>query len=382
LHVQPSRTIAPGAGASHRLLTPTSVAFPVLAGALIVVGHVFSSRLEAPGFALTPIFVASAAVVLVGSAFAALHFAEGVAGWAGEPLGTLILTLSVTVLETSVMVSFMVSGDANPTLVRDTVYSIIMIGCNGLVGLTLLLGALRYREQDVQPKGAATYLSLLAAISVLSLVLPNFTTSTEGSTFSHAQLVFIIVVTLALYAAFLFVQTIRHRDYFLDQHEASVSHGPAARPTGRSALLPFALLVASLLAVVLLAETLAEDVEAGLERLGAPDALIGVIVAGLVLMPEMIHATEAALKDQLQRSLNVALGSSLAAISLAIPAVAASSLFLGHPLILGLTQEELVLLVLTLFISALSFGTGRTNVLSGAIHLVLFGTFVFLIFAP
>lgn len=376
----PSASTEPAGGA--RLLTPRRAAFPILAVLVLLAEHLLPHHHGEPGSLGPTLLMLAAGACLIGSVFSALHFGGWVARWAGEPLGTLILTLTLTIIEASVIVSIMLADDENPTLVRDAVYATVMIVCNGLVGLALLVGAVRYREQEFHPQAAATYLSLLAALSILALVLPNYTVSTEDPTFSPAQLAFVIAVTLCLYAAFLFVQTVRHRDYFVDRkHEAS-GHAPAVPPSGASALLAFAWLALSLAAVVLLAEMMAHEAETGLEHLGAPEALLGVVVALLVLLPEAIHAIEAALHDELQKSLNVALGASLATIGLTIPAVALVSLVIGHPLILGLGHEEVLLLALTLFVSALSFGTGRTNVLSGAVHLVLFGTFVFLIFTP
>ena len=319
--------------------------------------------------------------VLMGTVFAAVHHAEVVAHRTGEPYGTLILTAAVTVIEVALIASIMLSSDSSPTLARDTVFAVAMIVCNGIVGLCIVVGGVRHGEQGFRTKGAASYLTVLIAMAALTMVLPNFTSTTPGPVYSTSQLVFVAIVTLVLYAAFLYIQTVRHRDYFIifgDEEEDGDEHLPSDRATTIS----LALLVASLIAVILLAKKFAVVVEAGVAAAGAPYAVVGVIVAALILLPEGVAAVRAARKDELQKSVNLALGSSLATIGLTVPAVAAMSILLNKPLTLGLDSRDTVLLTVTILISMLTFGAGRTNILFGVVHLVMFATFVFLTLVP
>lgn len=319
--------------------------------------------------------------ILMGTVFAAVHHAEVVAHRTGEPYGTLILTAAVTVIEVALIMSIMLSSDSSPTLARDTVFSVAMIVCNGIVGLCIMVGGVRYGEQGFRTKGAASYLTVLIAMATLTMVLPNFTSTTSGPTYSISQLVFVAAVTLVLYAAFLYIQTVRHRDYFIifgDERENDESHLPSDRAT----MLSLSLLVAALIVVILLAKKFAVVVEAGVAAAGAPYAVVGVIVAALILLPEGVAAVKAARKDELQKSVNLALGSSLATIGLTVPAVALASILLNKPLTLGLDSRDTVLLAVTILISMLTFGAGRTNILFGVVHLVMFATFVFLTFVP
>lgn len=327
---------------------------------------------------------------LVASVLAAVHHAEVVAHRVGEPYGTLILAVAVTVIEVALIVSLMLAGGAGASaLARDTVFAAIMIVCNGVVGLCLLVGGLRHRELAFRVEGTSPALAVLVALSTLTLVLPVFTVTTPGPTFSPAQLGFAGVVSLALYAAFVFVQTVRHRDYFLPV-AGSASSDPADHPADHHADPPSAalarlslgLLMVCLLAVVGLAKALAPAIEAGVRQAGAPPALVGVIVALLVLLPETWAAVRAALHNRLQTSLNLALGSALASIGLTIPVVAVLSLWWPHPLVLGLDSKDIVLLVLTFSVGTLTLGSGRATVLQGAVHLVLFGVFLFLAVVP
>ena len=259
-----------------------------------------------------------------------------------------------------------------------------MIVCNGIVGLCLLAGGARHHEQGFQVRGAAAALAVLATLATLALVLPNHTLGVPGPVFTPAQLVFVGVVSATLYGVFVFVQTVRHRDYFLSSLESDDEDGgpPAVRPTVAMTLSSLALLVAALAAVVLLAKTLSPALQAAVDAAGLPAAVVGVAIAALVLMPEGLAAVRAARADRLQTSLNLALGSALATIGLTIPAVAAVSLLLGFDLVLGLGPRDTVLLVLTLFVAVLTLGTGRTTVLQGAVHLVIFAVFLFLAASP
>ena len=322
-----------------------------------------------------------AALALIGGVFAAVHHAEVVAHRVGEPYGTLVLALAVTVIEVALIVSVMVAGgDDKAGLARDTVFAAVMIICNGLVGLCLLTGGVRHFEQGFQLQGALAAMAVLAALTVLTLVLPNYVTSMPGPIFSNAQLAFAGVASLVLYVSFVFVQTVRHRDYFLPENAELEDH--AAPPSWFIALVSLGLLVLSLMCVVGLAKALTPTIESGVAFVGAPKAVVGIAIAALVLLPEGLSALRAARANRLQTSMNLALGSALASIGLTIPAVALVVLLLGKPLTLGLGPKETVLLGLTLLLSVITLGTGRTTVLQGIVHLVVFAAFLFFAFVP
>jgi len=324
-------------------------------------------------------FAAALLVILFGTVFAAVHHAEVIAGRIGEPYGTLLLTLAVTVIEVALIATIMLGDKPVPTLARDTVFAVVMIVCNGLVGICILAGGLRYREQDVQVSGSNLYLSVLIVLATITLIMPNYTLTTPGPVYSAAQLGFVSVVTLLLYGVFLYTQTIRHRDYFVG--EAAIADG-GGQTSDRTLGLSVLLLLVSLLAVVLLAKKFSLVVDFATARIGAPPAFAGVLVALLILLPESVAAIAAARNNDLQKSINLALGSSLATIGLTIPAVAVAAYALDKPLVLGLNAQEMVLLVLTFVLSMLTFATGRTNILFGLVHLVVFAVFVFLVFVP
>ena len=321
-----------------------------------------------------------AAVALIATVFAAVFHAEQVAHRVGEPFGTLVLAVAVTVIEVALVVSVMLDGGPDKAaLARDTVFAAVLLVCNGIVGMCLLAGGVQHRAQGFQQQGASGALAVLTALTTLTLVLPNFTTTTPGPVFTPSQLAFVGVVSLALYGVFVFVQTVRHPDDFLGD-PADDAH--AAPPSTRAALASAVLLAAALAAVVLLAKSLSPAMEAGLAWAGAPKSVIGVVIAALVLMPEALAALRAARANRLQTSLNLALGSALASIGLTIPAVAAVSVALGTPLTLGLGAKEEILLALTLLVSVQTLGTGRTTVLQGAVHLVILAVFLFLAVVP
>jgi Ca2+:H+ antiporter len=350
---------------------------PLLAMALVGVSAVLGLE-----FNLTPLGLASDAVLLVvlfGTVFAAVHHAEILAHRLGEPYGTLLLTLAVTVIEVSLISTMMLGGKTVPTLARDTVFAVVMIVCNGLVGTCVLVGGLRFREQEFQISGASLYLSVTIVLATITLILPNYTFTDPGPIYSTAQLAFVSLSTVVLYVVFLYAQTSRHRDYFVGDAGQPKAH---VQTSNRMLWVSAALLVASLLAVVLLAETFSHVVEAATAWIGAPTAFAGLVVAALILLPESIAAISAARRNDLQKSINLALGSSLATIGLTIPAVAVVSLVLEKPLTLGLDPQEMVLLVLTFVVSMLTFGTGRTNIVFGLVHLIVFALFVFLVFVP
>jgi Ca2+:H+ antiporter len=315
--------------------------------------------------------------LLIGTVFAAVYHAEEVAHIMGEPVGTLVLTVAVTIIELALIISLMLTGKATPTLVRETVFAVIMIVTTGLVGLCILVGGLRYREQSFDVTSTKIYLAMLIVLTTLTLILPNYTTTAPGRLYSESQLAFVSIATIALYLVFLYTQTVLHRGYFVGEHVQP----EGSQSEGRLALSAFFLCVA-LAAVVLLAKLAAVVINVGVSKFDAPSSISGVIIALIVLTPESIAAVNAAKKNDLQKSLNLALGSSLATIGLTIPAIAAANLFLHTPLILGLEPGDLALIVMTLAASILTFGTGRTNVLFGFLHLVIFGTFLFLAFVP
>ena len=318
--------------------------------------------------------------ILFGTVFAAVHHAEVIAHRIGEPYGTLLLTLSVTVIEVALIATLMLGETAAPALARDTVFAVVMIVCNGLVGVCIFVGGIQYREQDVQISGAAAYLSVLFTMATITLVLPDFTLTTPGPVYSAAQLIFVSVVTLMLYAVFLYIQTSRHRDFFVRAAPGLSDDSPPI--SGGELALSVALLLLSLLGVVLLAKKFSLVVDAATAAIGAPPAFAGVVVALLILLPESVAAVSAARKNDLQKSINLALGSSLATIGLTIPAVATAAHALDKELVLGLSPQNTVLLVLTFTLSMLTFGTGRTNILFGLVHMVVFAVFVFMVFVP
>jgi len=358
---------------SPALLPPWTIAAPAVAWALQA----------GSGLGLGGPWLALLAAGMLASVLAGVHHAEVVAHKVGEPYGTLVLAVAVTVIEVALIVSLMLAGGPQTTaLARDTVFAAVMLILTGIVGICLLAGGARHHEQSFGLHGVSAALTTLAAISVLTLILPNYTVSTPGPSYTAGQLLFIAAVSLVLYGAFILVQAVRHRDYFLpeDGGQGGESHAPP--PSGRVAATSAALLLVSLGAVVLLAKTLSPALEAAVTALGAPKAVVGIVIAGVVLLPEGLAAVRAARADRLQTSLNLALGSALASIGLTIPAVALVSLATGMTLTLGLDAKSTVLFLLTLFVSVLSLGTGRTTVLQGVVLLVLFGVYLFMAVVP
>jgi Ca2+:H+ antiporter len=322
------------------------------------------------------------AAVLLAAVLSAIHHAEVVAHRVGEPYGTLVLAVSVTVIEVALIVALMLAGGPSANaLARDTVFAAIMIACNGIVGLCLVVGGLRHGVLAYRVEGTSPALASLAALAGLALVLPSFTTTTAGPTYSSSQLLFAGAASLALYGVFVFVQTIRHRDYFLPVgSDDEDSH--AAPPSNGVALASLALLLVSLVGVVGLAKSLAPALEAGVAAIGAPKSLSGVLIALIVLLPETGAALRAARGNRMQSSLNLALGSGLASIGLTIPVIAGLSPLFPFALVLGLPPMQIVMLTLTLIVGALTLGSGRATVLQGAVHLVLFAAFLFLAVVP
>lgn len=329
------------------------------------------------------------AVILWG-AFTVVRHAEELAHRLGEPYGTLVLTMSVTIIEVSFINVVMLSTDAESTLARDTVFAVVMITLNGMAGLCILLGGLRHNEQSYNLQGARAFLAVIMPLSVIALVLPNFTTSTPGPTLSHVQAIVFGILTLLLYGVFLAIQTVRHAGFFTDpasEHDAPETAPGHPGPDGDHATATTAIhhavmLLAALVPVIILVEELARIVEEGIDAIGAPPAVAGVLVAILVLSPEAMGALRAALANQLQRAVNISLGSALATIGLTVPSVLLIGVLYDRNILFGLEPEEMVMLTLTLVVSALTFGGPRTNILQGAVHLVMFAVYAVLLFNP
>jgi Ca2+:H+ antiporter len=326
-------------------------------------------------------YLAVLAIGLFWGVLAAVFHAEVVAHKIGEPYGTLVLAVAVTAIEVALIVSLMIAGGAETTgLARDTVFAAVMLILNGMVGICLLAGGSRHGEQTFTLSGVSAALTTLAAISVLTMVLPNYTTTTPGPFYSGSQLIFIAVVSLVLYGTFVFVQTVRHRDYFLPASGGEDDHAPV--PPARLAWWSGALLLVCLGGVVLLAKSLSPALEAAVLKMGAPKALVGIIIAAVVLLPEGIAAYQAARANRLQTSLNLALGSALASIGLTIPAVAIVSLVNGWTLTLGIDVKSTVLLLLSIIVTSLSLGSGRTTIMQGTVLLMIFAVYLFVTVVP
>ncbi|HKS02256.1 MAG TPA: ionic transporter y4hA [Arthrobacter sp.] len=332
-----------------------------------------------------PVVATVIAVVLVGAVLAAVHHAEVVAHRVGEPFGSLVLAVAVTIIEVALIVTLIASGgEGSRSLARDTVFAAVMITANGIVGIALLVGARRYGIPRFNPEGAGAALAVVTTLATLTLVLPTFTSSRPGPEFSPLQLGFAAVASLSLYGLFVLTQTVRHRHFFLpvvspDDGEDEL-HGPV--PTNRATYISLALLCAALVAVVGLAKTVSPVIEAGVIRAGIPESFVGVIIALLVLLPEGLAATRAASRNRIQISLNLAYGSAIASIGLTIPAIAVASIWLQGPLTLGLGGTQIVLFLLTVIVGTLTVVPGRATRLQGAIHLVLFAAFLFLAMFP
>ena len=325
------------------------------------------------------------AILLIAAVINAVHQAEVIAHKTGEPLGTLVLAVSVTIIEVALIVSIMLSAGANGALIaRDSVFAAIMIVMNGVIGASIFLGGLRHRVLLFRVEGTNSSLAVLIALAVLTLIMPNFTTSTSGPTFSNSQLMLAGVLSLVLYGTFIFVQTVRHRDYFLPEQESEQanpqSHAPA--PSNAKTAISGVLLLISLVAVVLLAKALSPSIESAIDKMGAPRSVVGIAIALLVLLPEGVAAARAAITNRLQTSLNLSLGSALASIGLTIPAVAFVSIVFDMPISLGVDVLGMTFLALTFLLSILTIAIGRATVLQGVVHLVVFAAYLFLSLVP
>ncbi|MGW7098000.1 calcium:proton antiporter [Streptomyces sp. NPDC054838] len=368
--------------APHRTpLTDWTVLVPVVALAALVLSW---------GRDLPAVAVALVALCLAGAVLAAVHHAEVVALRVGEPFGSLVLAVAVTIIEVALIVTLMAGGgEKTASLARDTVFAAVMITCNGIVGVSLLVGALRNRVAVFNAEGSGAALATVATLAVLSLVLPTFTTSKPGPEFSSAQLTFAACASLALYALFVAVQTVRHRDYFLPVDTQGSASGAVAGdeahavpPSVRATLVSLGLLLVALVAVVGNAKAVSPTIERGVADAGLPHAVVGVIIALLVLAPETLAAVRAARRDRVQTSLNLAYGSAIASIGLTIPAIALASVWLSGPLLLGLGPVHMVLLALTVVVSALTIVPGRATLLQGGVHIVLLAAYLFLAVSP
>jgi Ca2+:H+ antiporter len=353
---------------------------PLLGGGLLALkfGHVIPADSSAV-LALSSLFLGACV-------FAAVHHAEVLAIRLGEPFGSILLAVAVTVIEVALIISIMISGaEGSESVARDTVFAAVMIVLNGVIGLCLVLGGRRHFEQTFQLQGASAALAVVGTLAALTLILPNYTLAAAGPYYSTVQLVFVGVLSLALWGIFTFVQAIRHRDYFLEAPADLPENAPASapgRPGNRLSLMSLGLLLVSLTAVVLLAKVLSYPLGRAVAAAGLPQAFVGVVIAAIVLLPEGMAAAASALRNRLQNSINLSIGSAIASIGLTIPAVAVVSLLLDQRIILGISSANVMLLALTLFVSTLTLGTGRTTVLQGAIHLVIFAAFLLVSAVP
>jgi len=330
-------------------------------------------------------FIVLMGVALIGAVIAAVHHAEVVAHKTGEPYGTLVLALCITVIEVSLIVSLMIAGkEGSEVIARDAVFATIMIIMNGIIGLCIFVGGLSHHELSFRNEGTNSTLAVLTALATFILVLPVVTVSTPGPTFTTSQLAFAGISTLALYIAFLFFQTVSHRDYYLPKAKEKKTdiNFHALKPSNLKTAVSGILLFASLIAVVALAKLLSPTIEAAVQAAGAPKAVVGIAIAFLVLLPEGFAALRAAKANRLQSSLNLALGSALASIGLTIPAVAAIAIFFDMPLTLGISNLNMILMYLSFFIGALTLAIGRTTLLQGVVHLIIFFEYLFLSLVP
>ncbi|MFE9787488.1 calcium:proton antiporter [Nocardia salmonicida] len=359
------------------LTTKWTVYVPILAALVLVLSW---------GRSVPGLIVALVSIALVGAVLAAVYHAEIVAHRVGEPYGSLVLAVAVTVIEVALIVTMMISGgDKAASLARDTVFAAVMITCNGIFGLVLLVGALRRRVAVFNAEGTGAALATVATLATLSLVLPTFTTSAPGPEFSPAQLAFAAVASLALYGLFVMVQTVRHPDDFLPVEDGGAvddSDAHSHAPSNRAALISLGMLVLALICVVGLAKVVSPALESAIASAGLPPSAVGVVIAMLVLLPETIAAVNSARRNQVQIGLNLALGSAMASIGLTIPVIAIATIWLSGPLVLGLGATQMVLLALTVVVGTLTIVPGRATLLHSGVHLALFAAFVFLAASP
>jgi Ca2+:H+ antiporter len=381
---EPALPATRGARTLLKEIAPTAAAV-----VSILIAHFFGGSLfsDLHNYPLTILLFLWLFGTMMWCAFSVVRHAEAVAEKLGEPYGTLVLTLSVIVIEVSLLAAIMLHGQNNPTLARDAMFATLMIVLNGMVGAALLMGALRYWEQEYNLAGARAFLMVIAALAVFALIIPNYTKTAPDPSQAPMKALLFAIITVLFYIVFVVIQTVRHRAFFAEpegngRHDMLHDEAPPHSRASGSLGFHIGMLLLTLLPVVLLSEYLAIIVDFGIEDLDLPDALGGVLIAILVLSPEGLTAFHAALVNQLQRAVNVCLGSALATIGLTIPAVLTIGLITGCEVHLGLDEVQTVLLILTLFVSALTFGGVRTNVLQGTVHLLLFIVYIALIFSP
>lgn len=329
-------------------------------------------------------------LITLSAIFRVTHHADELAEMLGEPYGTLILTLSATIIEVAIMITVLSHSESNPTFVRDTIAATVMITVGLMLGMAMFIGAFVHRQQTFNSEGALTYLGLIVPLAVLTLILPNYTDSTAGATLAIAQEVYIASAAIALYGIFIFIQTRRHRQLFKDRPAPEpLTFDPQTPPrthkrphTLNELLRSTGWLVGNLFLVVFLAEELAILIDEQLEAKHLPEALGGLCVALLILAPECLASVNAALKNRLQRAVNIALGSGLATLSLSVPAILIAATWMGHPLILGLDPSQMVMMLATLWVANIALATEKTNLMQGSVLLVLFLTYAFLIIVP
>jgi Ca2+:H+ antiporter len=364
-------------GLMKRLRTASPIAVPIIALVLLVLTW---------HRALPLAVVLIVGVVLVAAVLAAVHHAEVVAHRVGEPYGSIVLAVAVTVIEVGLIIMLMLSGgEGTSTLARDTAFAAVMITCNGIVGLSLLLGSIKHGLPRFNAEGTGAALGVVATLATLTLVLPTFTTSASDGRFSGTQLIFVALAALVLYIAFIYTQTGRHRDFFLPVNAVGAvidKEEHASPPSNRATVISGIALAVSLLAVVGLGHAVSPAIEEGVAAAGIPSSFVGVVIALIVLLPEALAASRAALRNRMQTSLNLAFGSAIASIGLTIPAIAVASIWLSGPLVLGLGSVQIVLLILTVLAGTLTVIPGRATRLQGLVHLVILAAFVFLAISP
>lgn len=367
--------------------------------AFLLFGEVLLARLGEP--LASALIFAWLLGIIIWAAFGVVHEAEVLAGRLGEPFGTLILTLSIVIIEVALISAVMLGAKGAPTLGRDTMFAVLMIVLNGVVGIGLLVGGLRHFAQSYNMKGASSYLVVIIPLTVIPLVLPNFTTSTGEGTLTMLQSVSFSIFTLALYGAFLVLQTGRHRSFFVeptseqappirsaphgrapDSEEIEIVEHDGHEDPGGATSTHLLLLLANILPIVILAKSLAVVLDFGIIQLGAPVALGGILIAMVVFTPECIAALRAISANQLQRAINLCLGAAASTLGLTVPAVLAIGLFTGQEVVLGLSDANMIILAMTLLLSTLTFTGTRTTMLEGAVHLSVFFVFLVLVFSP
>ncbi len=362
----------------HRIINPPSTFIvPLMAVALA------GSGLAGADLAGSALGILAAFSLLIASVFVAVHHAEILALKLGEPFGSILLAVAVTIIEVALIISLMIAdAPGSESVARDTIFAAVMIVLNGVVGLCLVLGGQRHFEQTFQVQGTASALSVLGTLATVTLILPDFTTSVPGPYLADSQIIVIGTLSLLLWGVFVFVQTVKHRNYFLEMRSTSDDATPSVKPTTAVAFASLALLMVALTAVVLLAKTLSYPLEKAIVSAGIPKIFVGVVIASIVLLPEGFAAVRSALRNQLQNSINLSVGSAIASIGLTVPTVGMAALLLDRELVLGVGPKEITLLLLTLFMATLTLGTGRSTVLQGAVHLVIFATFILVSAVP